>query len=190
MIDVGLDLHAVGDQPVDLGLDDVLRQAELGDAVDQDAAGGVERLEDRDLRGRAWRARRPRSGRPARSRRSRPLAGRLSAGRGSASSGCACAQSATKRSRWPMATGVALLRPQADALALGLLGADPAGDAGQGVVVEERVGRSRAGRPRASRREEARDVDADRAAVDAVRLRALEAALGLEHRDLLGSARG
>jgi hypothetical protein len=46
---VRLDLDAVGDQAVDFLLDDVLGQAELGDAVDQDAAGGVEGLEDRDL---------------------------------------------------------------------------------------------------------------------------------------------
>ena len=39
----------VGDEAVDLGLDDVLGQAELGDAVDQHAARGVERLEDRDV---------------------------------------------------------------------------------------------------------------------------------------------
>ena len=44
---VRLDLDAQLLQPVDLGLDDVLGQAELGDAVDEHAAGGVERLEDR-----------------------------------------------------------------------------------------------------------------------------------------------
>ena len=36
-------------QAVDLRLDDVLREAELGDPVDEHAAGGVERLEDRDV---------------------------------------------------------------------------------------------------------------------------------------------
>ena len=80
---------------------------------------------------------------------------------------------------------VALLAAEADALALALLRADPAGDAGQGVVVEERVGRGRQV-ALAQQLDEARDVDPDRAAVDAVRLRALEAALGLEHRQLVG----
>ena len=43
------DRDAVGDQAIDLGLDDVLGQPELRDAVDQHAAGGVERLEDRHV---------------------------------------------------------------------------------------------------------------------------------------------
>ena len=59
-----------------------------------------------------------------------------------------------------MATGVPFLAAQADLLALGLLRADAAGDAGQGVVAEQRVGGARACRPRRTRLDEARDVDA------------------------------
>ena len=73
---------------------------------------------------------------------------------------------------------LALLAAQAAALALALLGADATGHAGQGVVVEERL----RGAPQVAlgdEVDEARDVDPDRAAVDAGRLLALEAALGL-----------
>ncbi len=46
---VGLDVHAQSAQAVDLGLDDVLGQTELGDAVHEDAACHVQRLKDGDL---------------------------------------------------------------------------------------------------------------------------------------------
>ncbi len=81
----------------------------------------------------------------------------------------------------------ALLGPDAQLLALGLLGADPAGDARQGVVAEERVGR--AGHVAlAEPLDEARDVDPDRAAVDALGVLALEAALGLQDGQLVSEA--
>ncbi len=88
-------LTPVGAQPVDLGLDDVLGQAELGDAVDQHAAGGVEGLEDRDLvaaLGELARGGQP--GRPGADDRD-ALAGRRRRWRGAARRGGAWAQSAT-----------------------------------------------------------------------------------------------
>ena len=86
-----------------------------------------------------------------------------------------------------MATGSPFLRRQAEALALRLLRADPAGDAGEGVVVEQRFG----GEPEVALGhvlDEARDVDAHRAAVDAGGVATLEAALGLGGREQVREA--
>ena len=80
---------------------------------------------------------------------------------------------------------LALLAADALDLALRLLRADAAGDAGQRVVVEQRCRRRPAGRRAASMLDEARDVDADRAAGDALGVLAQEAALGFEHGHLL-----
>ena len=79
----------------------------------------------------------------------------------------------------------ALLGPKAETLALGLLGADPSGHAGEGVVPEERI-RGTGHIATAEQVDELRDVDPDRAAVDALGVLALEAALGLEDGEVLG----
>jgi hypothetical protein len=76
--------------------------------------------------------------------------------------------------------GLPFLAPDAEPLALRLLGADPPGDAGQGVVIEERLGSAREV-ALGQQLDEARDVDADRAAIDAAGVAAIEAALGLLH---------
>ena len=179
---VRLDLDAVGDEAVDLGLDDGLRQAELRDAVDQHAAGGVERLEDRDvvadpgeLAGR---------GEPGRARADDrdPLAGLRRPGVAELL-GVVLRPVGDEALEVPDGDRLARLGAQADLLALGLLRADPPGHARQGVVVEERLGR-RAQVAVAQERDEARDVDRDRAAVDAVLLGALQAALGFLPGDL------
>ena len=118
-------------------------------------------------------------------RRPRPSAAWRSGPCGRARPGGACAQSATYRSSEPMATGLPFLPAQAHPLALALLRAHPTGDAGEGVVVEQRVGG--AGHVAlAQELDEPRDVDPDRAAIDALGVLALEAALGLEHGELLG----
>ena len=82
---------------------------------------------------------------------------------------------------------LALLGADAEPLALRLLRADAPGDAGQGVVVEQRLGGTveiAAGEAL----DELGDVDAHRAAVDAARVLAVEAALGLFHGQGLGVA--
>ena len=99
MIDVELDLDAHRREPVDLRLDDVLGQAELGDAVDEDAARGVERLEDRDVVAELGElARGGQPGRPG-ADDADLLAGRARRTCVRQLAGGACAQSATKRSR-------------------------------------------------------------------------------------------
>ena len=72
-------------------------------------------------------------------------------------------------------------------LALRLLRADAAGDGGQGVVVEQAV-RGLRQVALGEQLDEARDVDAHRAAGDALGVLALEAALGFEQGHLLGQA--
>ncbi len=128
-------------QPVDLGLDDVLRQAELRDAVDEHAAGGVEGLEDRDVVAELGElAGRGQAGRPGADDadrlavRGRPACGDLV--------GVALGPVGDEPLEAADGDGLALLPAQADAFALALLRADPAGDAWQGVVVEERLGRA------------------------------------------------
>ena len=55
-------------QVVDLEVDDLLGQAELGDAVDEHPAGAVQRLEDRAAVAQRGPVRRRRPGPPGRSR--------------------------------------------------------------------------------------------------------------------------
>ena len=82
---------------------------------------------------------------------------------------------------------VALLGADADALALRLLRADPPGHAGQGVVVQEAL-RGGGHVAFAQGLDEPGDVHPDGTAVHAEGLGALDAALGLEHRQLVGEA--
>jgi hypothetical protein len=128
---------AASTEPVDLGLDDVLGQAELGDAVDEHAAGCVERLEDRDVVAALGQL------------TGGGQAGRPGADDGDRLAGGRCARRGASRGA-PRPVGdealevadgdrLALLAAQAEALALRLLRADAPGDAGQRVVVEQRV---------------------------------------------------
>ena len=84
---------------------------------------------------------------------------------------------------------IALVAGDAGLLALVLLGTDAAADGGQGVVGlddRQRLGKAAVG----NRVHEGRDVDPDRAAVDALRLLALQTPLGLANRHLLRVAEG
>src|SRR5450759_2833944 len=183
---VGPDLDAVVDQPVHFLLDDVLGQAELGDAVDQDATGRVEGFEDRDLVAALGQ-----------------LAGRSESGRARTHDGDLVARQ-SRLSRREDVTVVdgpvgdkalevadrdrrAGLGAQADLLALRLLRADASGDAGQGVVAEQRV-RGGLDVALAQQPDEVGDVDRNRTAINAVGLGALKAAIGLHDGQLLGVA--
>ncbi len=145
--------------------------------------GGVERLEDRDVVAAAdellggGQAGRPgphdRDAPPGRRRVRR----RLRLGVDHRPVGNVALQGADRDRR-------ALLGPDADALALDLLRADPARDAGEGVVAEQRF-RCAGHVADPQQLDETRDVDADGAARDAHRVLALQAALGLEDRELL-----
>ena len=180
---VRLDLDAVGDQPVDLGLDDGLGQAELGDAVDQHAARGVEGLEDGDvvagpgeLAGGGQPGRTGADDRDALAGLRRPRRGR--AGR------CGAAPSrrrSARGSRWRPGLPV-LARRQTCSHCVSCGQTRPVTH-GRALSIEERLGRG-AHVAVAQVRDEARDVDRDRAAVDAVLLGALQAAFGLLAGDL------
>src|SRR5512135_1630973 len=88
-----------------------------------------------------------------------------------------------------VADGHRLTLDGADALAfaLDLLGADAAGDGGQRIVAEEAPG-GVARLALAQKLEKTRDVDVDRATLDAPRVLAHQAALGLEHGDVFRQA--
>ncbi len=180
---VQLDLDAQFLQRVHLRLDDGLRQAELRDAVDQHAAGFVERLEDRHAVSEPG-----------------EVAGASEARRPGADDGDAPAvarrdgrffrvgprQPAVGREPLQAADGhrVVLLPQEAVLLALVLLRADAAADRGEGVVRLDDAGGAEV-IALADGPDELRDFHVHRAPFAARRLLALEAALRLEAGRLL-----
>ena len=176
-----MDAHLL--ETVNLALDDGLRQAELGDAVDEDATAGEERLEDGDLEAVAG-----------------ELAGAGDAGGAGADDGDLLAVLglhdglggelglvADEALELADSNGLALLAADALALALVLLRADAAADGGEhGLLADDVQGAAVV--LRANLLDELRDVDVDRAALDAERALAVHAALGLGQRHLLGEA--
>lgn len=96
-------LHAHIQNALHLMADNLLGQPELGNAVDQYATGGVEGLEDRD--GIAQLAQVGGAGEPAGPEPTTATLTPLEAGLAVFSVPCSRYQSATKRSRRPMATG-------------------------------------------------------------------------------------
>ncbi len=182
---IGLQIHAQGGELVHLVLHDGLGQAELGDAVHQHAAGGVEGLEDGDLVA---------------------VLGQIA--------GAGQAGGAGAHHRHLDAIGLGLLRhgvdvlpvpighkalqptdghrlaldgPDAPGLTLALLRADTTADAGQGVGVGDNiisgleVALGHFG-------DKLGDADVDRAAAHAGLVLAVEAACRLFHSHLLGVA--
>ena len=180
---VVLELDAHLFQAVDLALDDRLRQTELGDAVDEHAAAGEEGLEDGDVKAVAG-----------------ELAGAGDAGRAGADDGDLLAVLGSHLGRGSElgaitqealeladGHGLGLLTTDALALALVLLRADAAADGGEhGLLADDVQGAAVV--LRADLLDELRDVDVDRAALDAERALAVHAALGLGQRHLLGEA--
>ncbi len=171
-----------------LPVDDRLGQPELRDAVDEHAAGGVQRLEDHD---------------------SVALLGQVG-GAGQTGGASAHDGDVLARLRGPGrrdhlgdgrlvvggealepadGDGVALLVQDAHLLALGLLRADAAADGGQIVGELDLLGGGEEA-ALAKLQDEAGDVDVDRAAGDAGRGLALQAAIGLGHGHLGGVAQG
>ena len=176
-----LDAHVL--QAVDLALDDRLGQTELGDAVDQHAAAGEEGLEDGDVKAVTG-----------------ELAGAGDAGRAGADDGDLLAVlgghlgrggelGAVTQEALELADGhgLGLLATDALALALVLLRADAAADGGKHGVLADGI-ESAAEVLRADLLDKAGDVDVDGAALNTERLLAVEAALGLGQRHLLGEA--
>ncbi len=173
-------------QPIDLLLHDVLGQPELRDAVDEHPARGVEGLEDGHLVAGLG-----------------ELSGGRQAGRPGADDGDAptgigvlahvqlievlhgpvsheTLQGADRH-------GLALLAPDAQPFALGLLGTDAPGHTRQRVVVEQGFGGALEVTP-GQQLDEARDVDAHRTTVDAAGVPAVQATLGFLHGQHLGVA--
>ena len=176
-----LDAHLL--QAVDLALDDGLGQTELWDAVDEHAAAGEEGLEDGDVKAVSG-----------------ELAGAGDAGRAGAHDGDLLAVlgghlglggklGLVAEEALELADGhrVALLAADALALALVLLRAHAAADGGEHRVLADDVQRL-AELLLADLLDELGDVDVDGAAVNAERLLAVHAALGLGQRHLLGEA--
>jgi hypothetical protein len=180
---VDFDLHAELLQTVDLTLHDRLGQAELGDAVDEHAPGLVKRLENRDavphlrqVRGHRQ-ARRPRShDRDLVAGRDRRGGRRIAELHQRAVVGDEALEPADRHRLVLDADG-------ALGLALLLLRADAAADGGQDVLLHQRVvGAFEITFP--DLRDELGDVDFDRASGDTRVVLALDAALGLEHREV------
>ena len=173
------ELHAETPQVARLGLDDALRQPELGDAVDQHPAGLVQRLEDGDAvplhgqvggQGKTGRAAAHHGDAAARARRP-PRQGHL------VRLALEVRGEAFERAD---GHGLALLGQHADLLALVVLGTDAAADGRQRVLAADEAGGAGevAGRHELH---EAGDVDLHRAAVHTLRLLALQAARRLGH---------
>ena len=180
---VELELDAQGLQAVDLALDDRLGQTELGNAVDQHAAAGEERLEHGDVEAVAG-----------------ELAGAGDAGGAGADDGDLLAVGglhlglarelglvAQEALELADRDRLALLAADALALALRLLRADAAADGGQhrGLADDVEAG---AEVLLVDLLDERGDVDVDGAALDAERLLAPQAARRLGDGHLLGVA--
>ena len=177
-------LHPSPLEPGDLFLDDLLGQPELRNAIDQHTARLVQRLEDRH-----------RVAALGQFARSRQPAGAGTDHRHFLASGRSDLQGLLVAMVPGPVADIALevanrhrqafVAADALDLALRFLGANAAGDRGQGVIVEQavrRVGQVALG----EQLEEARDVDAHRAAGYAFGVLALKAALGFEQGDLRG----
>ena len=186
---VGDHLHAQSLQPRHFPGHDGLGQTELGDAVNQHAAGLVEQLVNGDVVAHAGQVARAGQTGGAGAHHRHPvtvahgllwLGGLI--GVGGVPVGHEPLQAAD-------AHALALLAPDALALALVLLGADPAAHGGQGVGGGDDLVclfKFAGGDPV----DELGDPDVHRAALHAQRLLALEAASGLVHGHLLGVAQG
>ncbi len=166
-------LDAQAAHVIDLGVDDALGQPELGDAIDQHAAGGVERFKDGDTV--------PEARQVAGAGQPRGAAADdghlLSAGRRQLRRGRGVGQVPVGHVALQPPDGhrLALLAQHAQRLALGLLGADAAADGGQVVVGLEGAGRARHV-ALLQALDKGRDVDAHRTALDAFGPLALQAA--------------
>ena len=182
---VVLELYAQLLQTVDLALNDLLGQTELGDAVGKHAAAGEERLEDGDVEALASK-----------------LAGAGDAGRAGANDGdllaafgladgCAAnlgGHVANHALQLADSDCLALTAQDALTLALVLLRAHATADGRQQVVALDGLERA-APVLFADLADEARDVDAYGAALHAQGLLAVEAAVGLGDGVFLGKAR-
>jgi hypothetical protein len=183
---VTLNFYARLFQPLDFLRDDFFWQAEFGNAIDQHAAGFVQRLINRHIVS---------------------LAGQLACRRQTCGAGAddgdpfACRRRfrsrhlAAVRAR-PVrhiafqmtdAHWLALGAAHALDLALRFLRADASRDAGQGVVAQQTL-RSLGGFALHQQIKEFWNVHAHRAALDAARVLALQAAVGFQQRELLGEA--
>ena len=180
---VELKLDAQLLEAVDLALDNGLGQTELGDAVDEHAAAGEERLEDGDVKAVT-----------------RKLAGAGDAGGAGADDGDLLAVGglhlrlasklrlvAQEALELADGHGLGLLAADAAALALVLLRAHATADCGEHRVLVDDV-ESGAKVLLANLLDELRDLDVDWAALDAEGLLAVHAALSLGQRHLLGEA--
>ena len=176
---VGLEVHAEVLQALDFAADDFARQAERRDAVLQHAADHVQRLVDGDVAAVAHEVGRRRQARRARADDGDLARAGCSKRGGSALRGCGVVADETlepaDRHRLELAADDALR------LALRFLRADAAADRREQVgLVDDRQRAVDVAHQQVA--DEARNVDRDRAALDAGRLRALDAALGLGQR--------
>jgi len=180
---VRFDLHAQFPEIIDLRFHDRLRQTELRDPVNEDAARLVQRLEDRDVIAEFDQIAAIVSPEgPA------PTTATLFpfgfAGEGIAILPDCRSVSAANRSRRPTAT----VRPSSRGCRPSRTGppaADAAADSGEGVRLLE-FQRCLDELPCGDQCDESRDIDIDGAAGDAAGLLALNAALRLDDRGLLG----
>jgi len=179
--DVAVDAHPELHQTLNLRIDDFLGEAEFGDAVTQNAAGIVQRLEHRDpVAGPGQFPGRGQAGRTGTDNRHRPAA---------------CLRQGCGRQLRPIGHGPVGHEPlqvadghrftldaaHASGFALGLLGADPAADRRQGVVTLENAGRQRQVF-RCQGVQHLGNRDPHRTAVHAGAVLALDAAFRLLHR--------
>ncbi len=181
---VQLEHHPLIPQLVDLGRHHLLGEPVFGDAVDEDAARFVQGLVDRHgvaPTGQVAGARQPGGTAPHHRHRS----SRRGDGGG-----------LRRRARLPGAVGHEALEvtdgdrsllagEDAGALALALLGAYPTAHRGEGVVLQDH--RRRPGEVALGHgQDELVDAHPHRTSLDAAGMRALQAADGLEHRQLVG----
>ena len=184
---VGHDRDALRLELFDFVCDDRLRQTELGDTVDQNAACGVERFEDRDLVALLGKL-----GRAGKARRTGADDGDLDAvGRDLLRHGVHVLAVPVGNKALQTADGdrLALHAAHALGLALRLLRTDTAGERGQRV----RGGDDLIGRGEIALGDlcdKFRDTDVDRTALNALRLLALHAALCFVDGHLSGVAQG
>src|SRR5699024_10719822 len=132
---VALDVHAQGLQALDLLLDDGLGQAELGDAVHQNAARHVQGLVDGDLIAHLGQV--AGGGQAGRARADDGHLVPVEGGHGGAGMDVFPVPVGHKALQAADAHRLVLDAAGAAALALALLGADPAADGGQGRVLAD-----------------------------------------------------
>ena len=172
---VVLELDAQVLEAVDLALDDGLGQTELGDAVGQHAAAGEEGLEHRDVVAVLGKlAGAGDAGRAGAHHGDLLAVGRLDLGLARKLAGIVAEEALELAD----CDGLALLVEDAVALALVLLRAHAAADGGEHALLVDDI-EAPAEVALANLLDEVRDVDVDRAALHALRLLAVEAAVGL-----------